>query len=182
MCLSADSLFAGLQGKVLERDKIYILRDLQWKPDLSHPESKRGIDFVESDHFFAETLEGIHVEIGEWETVSRNFLQHHRLVGVPKLWEIKGLDTAHSSSISIRLGNSRVCVRGDAPSALIPRGENVHAFLASATALVVHFLRPTKAYIFGWVWDLRIRYPVALIQRFPGPTRTFAGWPLSAWR
>ena len=103
MNLIADSLLAGLQRKALERNQINVnlLRNVQWKPDPGHPESECGIDFVESGHLLAETLKGIRVEIGEWETISRYFLQHHGFIGVPKLWEIEGLDATQRCSIIV---------------------------------------------------------------------------------
>lgn len=61
--------------KILERNGVnFFLRNVQWETDLGHPKSECGIDFVESDHLLAETLKGVRVEIGEWETISRYFL------------------------------------------------------------------------------------------------------------
>ena len=69
MSLIADSLFAGLQRKRLERNQVnvnvFLLENVQREQDPGHRESECRIDSVDSDHLLAETLKGVRVEIGE---------------------------------------------------------------------------------------------------------------------
>ena len=71
MSLIADSLFAGLQRKRLERNQVNVnvslLENVQWEQDPDHRESECGINFVDSDHLLAEALYRVSVSRSENE-------------------------------------------------------------------------------------------------------------------